>query len=74
MKTWCEGILNVSCDQRSGFLCGSQSFGAGTGVRVTTVDENGPSDSLAQVQAIDDDRCCDHLIASEDAGDGTALF
>ena len=56
------------------FLCGSQSFGAGTGVGVTTVHENGSSDSLAQVQTIDDDRCCDHLILREDSGNGTALL
>ena len=64
----------MSCKQGGSFLCGSQSFGAGTGVRVTTVDENGPSDSLAQVQTIDNDRRRDHLIFREDAGDGTALF
>ena len=64
----------MSCDQGRGFFCGSQSFGAGTGIRVTAVDENGPTDSLAQVLAIDDDRCCGHLIFREDAGYGTALF
>ena len=64
----------MSRDQRCGFLCGSQSLGAGAGVRVAAVDENGPSDSLTQMQAIDNDRCCDHLIAGEDAGDGTTLF
>ena len=64
----------MSCNLPGGLFCGSQSFGAGTGVRVTTVDENGPSDSLAQVQAIDNDRCRDHLILREDPGDGATLF
>jgi len=65
---------HVSCDYRSSHSGGSQSVRARAGVRVAAVDENGPSDSLAQVQAIDNDRCCDHLVASEDAGDGAALF
>jgi hypothetical protein len=64
----------MSCDHRGGHSCGSQSFRAGTGIRVAAVDENGPSDSLAQVQAINNDRCSDHLVASKDAGDGAALF
>jgi hypothetical protein len=43
------------------FLCGSQSLGAGTGVRVTAIDENGPSNLTKMV---DDriDRRRDHLI------------
>ena len=69
-----RGDTHMSCDQRHSMFCSSQSFGAGTGVRVAAVDENGPSDSPAQMQAIDDDRCGDHLILREDPGDGTALF
>ena len=64
----------MSCEQCCGFFCGSQPPGAGTGIRVTAVDENGLSDSLAQVQAIDNDRRRDDLIFREDTGNGTALF
>ena len=69
-----RGYSDVSCKQPCGFLCGSQSLGAGTGVRVTAVDENGPTDSLTQMQTIKNDRRRDHLIFREDAGDGTTLF
>src|SRR5580765_2733035 len=44
-----RGYSDVSCKQPCGFLCGSQSLGAGTGVRVTAIDENGPSNSLTKM-------------------------
>ncbi len=69
-----RGNSHVACKHGGSLLCGSQSIGAGTGVGVTTVHENGSTDSLSQVQTIDNDRRCDHLIFREDAGDGTALL
>ena len=68
------GYSDVSRKQPCGFLCGSQSLGAGTSVRVTAVDENGPSNSLTQMQTIKNNRRRDHLIFRENARDGTTLL
>ena len=54
MNICCEGTPMCRASTRGGFLCGSQSLGAGTGIGVTAIDENGSADSLAQMQTIDE--------------------
>ena len=52
--------------------CRGHARTAGAGVRVAAVDENGTPDAVAQMQAVERDRCRDDLIGREHAGDRAA--
>ena len=66
--------IHIPREHCRSFVCGSQSLGSGTSVRIPAIDENGPSYPASQMQPIHDDWCRDHLIFREDSGDGTTLF